>query len=176
MAGVLSDPDLYAFTGGEPVSADALGDRYRRQLAGPEDPGVFWLNWVISSPADRCLVGYLHASIVNDGRLAEVAWVVGTDWQGQGFAKEAAGALVGWLRDRGVVTVIAHVHPEHAASASVAAAAGLIRTDPAAGRRAPVATGCRRMMSADGSAPIRGAPQWAHCSGCADSGALTAVR
>lgn len=57
------------------------------------------------------------------------AWVVGTDWQGKGFAKEAAGALVGWLRDRGVVTVIAHVHPEHAASASVAVAAGLIRTN-----------------------------------------------
>ena len=41
----------------------------------------------------------------------------------------AVGALVAWLEARGVGIVVAHVHPDHVASASVAAAAGLVRTD-----------------------------------------------
>ncbi|MDX2290691.1 MULTISPECIES: GNAT family N-acetyltransferase, partial [Streptomyces] len=52
----------------------------------------------------------------------------GTAWQGRGYASEAARALVGWLRPR-VRTVVAHVHPDHAASAAVARAAGLVPTD-----------------------------------------------
>lgn len=61
--------------------------------------------------------------------VAEVAWVVGTPWQGQGFAAEAARALVGWLRWQSVRTVIAHIHPDHHASAAVARAIGLEPTD-----------------------------------------------
>ncbi|HEX3921652.1 MAG TPA: GNAT family N-acetyltransferase [Streptosporangiaceae bacterium] len=56
---------------------------------------------------------------------AEVAWVLGTPWQGRGIATEAARALVAWLGRQRVATVIAHIHPGHAASAAVSAAAGL---------------------------------------------------
>ena len=46
-------------------------------------------------------------------------------WQGQGVAGEAAQAMVDWLRrDRGV-DVRACIHPEHAASAAIAARIGL---------------------------------------------------
>jgi RimJ/RimL family protein N-acetyltransferase len=62
------------------------------------------------------------------GPLAEVAWIVGTPWQGRGFAREAAVALVAWLAEQGVADVVAHIHPGHAASAAVAAAAGLAPT------------------------------------------------
>ncbi|CAM5667890.1 hypothetical protein SALBM311S_08769 [Streptomyces alboniger] len=58
-----------------------------------------------------------------------IAWVVGTPWQGHGFASEAARALVEWLGGRPVRTVVAHIHPEHLASASVALAAGLTPTE-----------------------------------------------
>lgn len=128
MARVLGDPGLYTFTGGVPVAADALAARYERQLAGSPDPAESWLNWVISSPADDALTGYVQATIT-DGELAEIAWVVGMPWQGRGIAKDAARALVGWLHDQGVRTVIAQVHPDHGASEAVAAAAGLVRTD-----------------------------------------------
>jgi RimJ/RimL family protein N-acetyltransferase len=50
------------------------------------------------------------------------------DWQGHGYAAEAAGALVAWLDSRGVTTVRAHIHPGHAASAAVARRAGLAPT------------------------------------------------
>ncbi|MFG2868321.1 GNAT family N-acetyltransferase [Streptomyces sp. NPDC048338] len=66
------------------------------------------------------------------GRVAEIAWVVGTERQGRGLASEAARALVAWLGTQGVSTVVAHVHPDHHASAAVAAAAGL---SPTAGRQ-----------------------------------------
>ena len=58
-------------------------------------------------------------------RRAEIAWVVGLRWQGQGYATEAARALIGWLDARGAVVIQAHIHPEHAASAAVARRAGL---------------------------------------------------
>ena len=54
--------------------------------------------------------------------------MVGTPWQGQGIATEAARALIAWLGQQSVQTVIAHIHPRHQASAAVAAAAGLSPT------------------------------------------------
>lgn len=127
MAKVLADPALYAFTGGEPPTPKALAERYRRQVAGPGRPGESWLNWVISLTQDDELIGYVQATVI--GAEAEIAWVLGTAWQGHGYAKEAAIALVTWLQAHGAERVIAHVHPEHTASAAVAAAAGLHRTD-----------------------------------------------
>lgn len=63
------------------------------------------------------------------GPIAEVAWVVGTSWQGRGVATEAVRGLVAWLSRQPVQSVIAHIHPENRASAAVAAAAGLTLTD-----------------------------------------------
>lgn len=56
--------------------------------------------------------------------------MVGTPWQGRGFASEAARELVGLLGRRSSVrTIVAHIHPDHRASAAVAAAAGLSPTE-----------------------------------------------
>lgn len=63
------------------------------------------------------------------GPVAEIAWVVGTPWQGRGIATEAVRALVDRLGAEGVRSYVAHIHPDHAASAAVAAAAGLAPTD-----------------------------------------------
>jgi RimJ/RimL family protein N-acetyltransferase len=130
MAAVLADPDLYAFTGGSPLVTRALRSRYERLVAGSPDPAVSWCNWVIQVRERRCLAGTVQATITGTatGRTAEVAWVVGLRWQGQGIATEAARALVAWLGTQSVRTVIAHIHPRHRASAAVAAAAGLAPT------------------------------------------------
>ncbi len=66
----------------------------------------------------------MQATIRPD-RVAEVAWVVFTPFQGRGYAREAAVALVDWLLAGRADAVIAHIHPEHAASGAVARAAGL---------------------------------------------------
>ncbi|GAA4639601.1 GNAT family N-acetyltransferase [Actinoallomurus vinaceus] len=131
MAEVLSDPALHAFIGGTPDTLEALRSRYRRMVAGSPDPAVRWLNWVIRLRKEGCLTGTVQATIgpTGDGLVAEIAWVVGTPWQGRGIATEAAQGLVAWLGERPVDGVVAHIHPEHRASAAVATAAGLTPTD-----------------------------------------------
>ncbi|MGY0017924.1 GNAT family N-acetyltransferase [Streptomyces sp. YJ-C3] len=132
MAAVLSDPALHTFIGGAPDTPDALRARYERLTAGSPDPGVTWLNWVIRLRADECLTGTVQATVgrpaAEPAEVAEIAWVVGTPWQGRGIAVEAARGLVGLLDRQGVRSVVAHIHPDHHASAAVAAAAGLTPT------------------------------------------------
>jgi RimJ/RimL family protein N-acetyltransferase len=130
MAAVLSDPALHAFIGGTPDTARALRSRYERLTAGSPDPAVCWLNWVIRLRDPGCLAGTVQATIAlsDEGPVAEVAWVVATAWQRRGIATEAAQALVAWLSRLPLHAVIAHIHPDHAASAAVATAAGLLPT------------------------------------------------
>jgi RimJ/RimL family protein N-acetyltransferase len=126
MAGVLSGAALYAFTGGAPPGLDELRSRYARQAAGwSPDGGEEWHNWILRRQPGGQAVGYVQATITGAGRRAEIAWVVGLEWQGHGYATEAAQALVGWLDDRGADVIQAHIHPRHSASAAVARRAGL---------------------------------------------------
>jgi RimJ/RimL family protein N-acetyltransferase len=129
LAAALADPGLHEFIGGAPLGPHDMRARCERLVAGSPDPAVSWCNWVIQLSGPGCLVGIVQATIGGDGPTAEVAWVVGTPWQGQGVATEAARALVAWLGQQSVPAVIAHVHPDHRASAAVAAAAGLTPTD-----------------------------------------------
>ncbi|MBF8188016.1 GNAT family N-acetyltransferase [Nonomuraea sp. K274] len=123
MAAVLSDPDLHTFTGGAPLTVEELRLRYERLVAG----WPAWRNWVIRSREEERLVGYVQATA--DERTAEIAWVIGTPWQGRGLATESAKALVSRLMEQGIDTIIAHIRPGHAASAAVASSAGLRPTD-----------------------------------------------
>ncbi|MER5851482.1 GNAT family N-acetyltransferase [Streptomyces sp. NPDC002012] len=130
MSAVLDDPALHTYTGGAPETADELRARYARQSAGSPDPGVGWWNWVLRVRDEGCLAGYVQATVNEQDAEAEIAWVVGTRWQGLGYAKEAAVGLVAHLAGvREVRTVVAHIHPDHDASAAVAAAAGLVPTE-----------------------------------------------
>jgi RimJ/RimL family protein N-acetyltransferase len=122
MAPVLDDVRLHGFIGGEPLALDHLRERYARLVAGVSKG---WLNWIV-----RCegrAVGTVQATV--DGGAADVAWVVGTAYQGHGYAGEAALGMVEWLRRNGIREVVAHVHPEHRASAAVAARVGLVATE-----------------------------------------------
>ena len=131
MAVVLSDPALHTFIGGTPLTPQDLRARYQRLTTGSSDPAVSWLNWVIRLQDEDCLTGTVQATISPSGHgpVAEIAWVVGTPWQGRGIASEAARGLVDWLSRVPVQAVVAHIHPEHQASAAVATAAGLTPTD-----------------------------------------------
>jgi len=131
MAAVLGDPGLYTFIGGSPLTPQELRARYERWTAGSPDPAVSWCNWVIRLHSPPCLAGTVQATISSSGHqpAAEVAWIVGRAWQGQGIATEAARALIAWLQRQSIHTVIAHIHPRNQASAAVATAAGLTPTD-----------------------------------------------
>lgn len=124
MVGVLSDPTLYTFTGGVPPTLGELKERYRRQSAGCPRPDEIWHNWILR--LDGGAIGLVQATVKDGG--ADLAWVVGTPWQGVGYATEAAVAMREWLAADGVASFSAHIHPDHTASNGVAIRLGLANT------------------------------------------------
>ena len=130
MAAVLAGHDLYTFTGGTAPSVDELRARYRRQVTGCSPDGTqLWRNWIVRPAGTEQAVGYVQATIAGDGSSADIAWVVGSDWQGRGYATAAAAAMVDWLGRRGVERFNASIHPDNAASNGVARRLGLRPTD-----------------------------------------------
>jgi RimJ/RimL family protein N-acetyltransferase len=129
MVEVLADPSLHEFTGGSPPGLAELTDRYARQAVGHSPSGdQWWLNWVVT--LDGAPVGYVQATVVTVvGVEAEIAWVLDPRHQGRGLATEAAAAVVDWLAAAGVDRLVAHIHPDHVASARVAERLGLSPTD-----------------------------------------------
>ena len=126
MVAVLSDSDLYSFIGGEAPSLGDLEAQYESQVAGPSSGEEVWHNWIIRPHDTGQAVGFVQATITGDS--SDVAWVVGVEWQGRGFASEAAAAMCEWLTAQGIGTITAHIHPGHLASQRVAASLGMQAT------------------------------------------------
>jgi len=130
MVAVLGDDRMFEFTGGTPPSIEQLRHRYEQLTSGWSPDGQErWCNWVVRLRQRDVPVGVLQVTVVDDGTRASVAWEVGVTWQGRGIASQGSIAIVDWLIDAGVETIEAYVHPDHDASAGVAANAGLLLTD-----------------------------------------------
>ncbi len=132
MADVLADPRLYEYVGGTPPSEAELEARYGLQVVGHSPDGHRgWLNWIVRERATGAAVGTVQATLTDvAGRLeAEVAWVTGFAYQRRGYATEAAGAMVEWLRCHATNAIVAHIHPDHEPSMGVARRLGLTPTD-----------------------------------------------
>jgi RimJ/RimL family protein N-acetyltransferase len=132
MVSVLSDPELYKYTGGQPPTLEQLREEYTTEVAGQSaDDAQRWLNWVVRWRHSQEPVGYVQAMVEDlDGtRVAEIAWVISAAHQRQGVATEASNAMIEWLCSFGVQRVAAHILPNHDASAAVARRLGLHRTD-----------------------------------------------
>lgn len=130
MVDVLGDEQLHEFIGGHPASRADLRRRYEQLVAGSGDPDQIWLNWIVRRGLDHEPIGTVQATVtrLGDRWAAAIAWVIGVPWQGQGFASEAARALVSWLRGQGAGPITANIHPDNHASAKVAARVGLTAT------------------------------------------------
>ena len=131
MQSVLSEPALYEFTGGRPLSVEELTERYER-LARRRSPNgnEIWCNWALRLEASGMLVGALQVTLPSGGPgadVAHIAWEVGLSFQRRGYASEAATALVSSLLEDDWC-VVAEIHPRHVASQRVAERAGLVPT------------------------------------------------
>ena len=126
MVEVLADQSLYDFTGGMPPGLPELQARYLAQIAGPTAGGEVWHNWIIRLATSGSALGFVQATILGD--QADLAWLVAVAEQGKGIATEAAMAMCEWLIESGTGALMAHIHPEHAASGKVASALGLMPT------------------------------------------------
>jgi RimJ/RimL family protein N-acetyltransferase len=75
------------------------------------------------------VAGTVQATLSLELGDAALAWVIGSRFQGCGYAKEAAAGMAEWLVARGVRVLVAHVHPGHGASIAVARHLGIAATD-----------------------------------------------
>ena len=129
MFAILSDRKLYRFTGDEPPESQMLLEARYKKLESRKSPdgSQSWLNWLVSLKENDTAIGYIQATV--SASNADIAWVIGTKWQGNGYASEAAVALVDWLRASGIKVVRACVKPDHIASQRVASNAGLSKSN-----------------------------------------------
>jgi RimJ/RimL family protein N-acetyltransferase len=132
LAAALDDPALHDFTGGSPLTTEAMAQRNSKlETRRSPDGSEVWANWVLRVRDTGAVIGTVQATMPTAGPSsgsAEVAWVVARPAQGRRYAREAATSLVGRLRQGGW-TVVAHIHPDHLASQQVARAAGMSATD-----------------------------------------------
>jgi RimJ/RimL family protein N-acetyltransferase len=125
---VLNDPALHTFTGGEPRTRAELEAWIAAVEPGRSPDGSqSWCNWVVVVIETGSVAGTVQATVEGDD--ASLAWVIGAAFQGQGYAKEAAAGIASWLADRGVTRFRATIHPDHAASGTVADSLGMQPTD-----------------------------------------------
>jgi len=126
MTRTLQDPSLYAFTGGEPPTEESLTRQYAVQTRGHSaDGGERWLNRLVVMDSTGEAIGYVQATIPVADAPTEISWVMGTPWQRQGHASAAASLLLAELAGLGVTDIVAHIHPDHEASAAVARRIGM---------------------------------------------------
>ncbi len=93
----LLDPAVYEFIGGDrPESIDALAARFEHFAAGPPAirPTERWWNIAVFSLEDSRGLGRLEATLIDD--RAEIAYLLGSDHWGKGYAFEA----MSWFHDR----------------------------------------------------------------------------
>ncbi|HEY7004403.1 MAG TPA: GNAT family N-acetyltransferase [Gaiellaceae bacterium] len=131
LCGVLDDARLHEFTGDRLSSVTELRDRFVLLAAGSPRQGEDWLNWVVRRRLDSQALGTVQvtARAVDSQTVTRLGWMIGLDWQNQGFASEAAAALVEWVRRQGVDEIGAHIYPGHRASEIVAERAGFRQTE-----------------------------------------------
>jgi RimJ/RimL family protein N-acetyltransferase len=132
MAPLLDDERLHEFTGGAPATLRELHERYATLVAGwSSDESEGWLNWIVRLRGSGAAAGYVQATLTREHEqlVAAIAWVIGVPYQGHGYAREAAEAMVEWLRGSGVATFVAYVHPDHRASIGVARRLAMTATD-----------------------------------------------
>lgn len=129
MVHVLADRELYAFYDDEPSpTLDELRSRYERQsTGGPPGGGEDWHNWILRERSSGEAVGFVQATV--RGEVADLAWVVGTAYQGRGYATEAARAARDALAAAGAQIAQAHIAPGNEPSEAVAQHLGLELTD-----------------------------------------------
>ena len=125
MLPVLSDDELYEYTGGGPPQSTADLAAWFGALESRKSPAgeELWLTWLLFKIEGHTALGYVQATVRHNA--AEIAWLVGSAWQGTGYASEAASALTAWLTTNKLNRISASIHPDHLASHRVAQAAGL---------------------------------------------------
>ncbi|HZW03262.1 MAG TPA: GNAT family N-acetyltransferase [Anaerolineaceae bacterium] len=119
----LSNPAVYRFEPGEPVSLEAARKMTLERAQGSD-------YWAVVLRPTGLLVGHLYFKQVAPAALLtwELGYIFNPQFQGQGYASESASALVRYAFEQmGVHRVVAHCNPENVASWRVMEKIGMRR-------------------------------------------------
>jgi aminoglycoside 6'-N-acetyltransferase len=125
-----SDPDVARYQSWEAPYPRAKGERMIRELLRehPDTPGQ-WYQFAMELRATGELIGDCAAGIdAEDARQAEIGFTLRPEFQGHGYATEAARALLGYLFEGRVKhRVFARCDPRNTASVAVLERLGMRR-------------------------------------------------
>lgn len=103
---MLSDPQVYAHIEGDPpASVEALADKYAAIAVGPQRPEIAnqtWRDCCVRRADTGQAIGVVEATVIED--RAEVAYLVGVESWGQGYAFEATTWYHGWLPEQSPIS------------------------------------------------------------------------
>ena len=97
MFALLQDGSLFRYMDDQPPhSVEQLRAVYARRAIGRSPDGTeLWFNWIVRSSAGVAM-GFVQATLLADGRCL-VAYVLGSAFQGQGYAGQAVQAMLDFL-------------------------------------------------------------------------------
>jgi RimJ/RimL family protein N-acetyltransferase len=108
----LSRPEVYRFEPGEPLDHQQAGKRAQDFSNSPDF-------WAVELRAEGKVIGQVYFSQVEPQHQMtwELGYILSPDYQRQGYASEAAAALVqAGFAAAGIHRVVAHCNPENLAS------------------------------------------------------------
>ena len=123
---LFNDETLYRYTTRVVPTEEQLDswiERWR-QRRSPDGHEV-WLNWVVRLMPSQEPIGHVQAAVYDD-RCAEISFMIGSDYQTRGFAREAVRAATRAMRAHlGIERLRGRIHPENVAAKLVAVELGM---------------------------------------------------
>jgi ribosomal-protein-alanine N-acetyltransferase len=94
----LTDANLYTYVPQDPpANVGELKLRFSELLRGSGTPDESWLNWFGKSRSSGQYVCSVQATVSKSKRMSYLAYQTFATFRGQGFAKEACGAVISYL-------------------------------------------------------------------------------
>jgi len=128
---VMADREIYRYQNGVPfASQEALRIRLERKWQGPADARERWWNWAIFLRPERDTrsLGTVEISLVDGGSRALLAYALGSDSWGRGYAFEAATAALAHVRvAMQLPSIDAYIDTRNARSIALAERLGFAR-------------------------------------------------
>lgn len=123
-----ADPAMYRYLQQRPpTSLPDLEALFARWSGGSPDTRCVWLNWVAIERRSRERIGLVQATLDAPARTATIGYSIFARFQGRGFAREAATAMLARLVARGDIDrAIAEISEPNRASRAVVDSLGFL--------------------------------------------------
>ena len=91
--GVVRDENLYTYLPEKPPSLAELEKRYAFwECRDSPDGTEYWLNWAVVHRISQQLIGTVQLGIHKEKKEGAIAYMIGSEFQGQGYGTEAVKA------------------------------------------------------------------------------------